>query len=104
MRTQSIPSRAAFVGSGILLAAFFAGGPAMAKDDLHKEVEELKNGQQQILQQLQELKQMIQAQAQARPAAPAAPAVKDVVFNLGTNPVLGDEGAKVVLVEFTDYQ
>jgi len=102
MRTPSVPPRAAFVGSGILLGALLAGGPAMAQSDLSKEVEELKKGQQQILQQLQELKQMIQAQA--RPAAPAAPAVKDVVFNLGTNPVLGDERAKVVMVEFTDYQ
>ena len=66
-----------------------------------KDVEELKKGQQQILQQIQELKQLLQAQAQARPAAPN---VKDVVFNLGANPVRGKDEAKLTLVEFTDYQ
>jgi len=43
-------------------------------------------------------------QAQPRPAAPTAAPVKDVVFDLGANAVLGDEKAKVTLVEFTDYQ
>jgi len=67
---------------------------------MSKDIEELKKGQQQILQQLQELKQMLQSQP--RPAA--APAVKDVVFDLGANSTIGNESAKLTLVEFTDYQ
>jgi protein-disulfide isomerase len=84
----------------VLAAGLLAGAPALAQDDLKKDVEELKKGQQQILQQLQELKQMLQSQA----ARPAAPSVKDVVFNLGANPALGSDQAKLTLVEFTDYQ
>lgn len=103
MRTWPVRPGAALVGSGILLGALLAGGSAMAaQDDLRKDVEELKKGQQLILQQLQELKQLIQAQP--RPAAPTGAPVKDVVFDLGANAVLGDEKAKVTLVEFTDYQ
>jgi len=41
---------------------------------------------------------------QQRPAAPQGPKVKDVVFNLGNNDVLGDAGAALTLIEFTDYQ
>jgi septal ring factor EnvC (AmiA/AmiB activator) len=93
---------------GIVVGGLVAASPALAQDDpkkqddLRKDVEELKKGQQQILQQLQELKQMIQSQA--RPAAPAGPNVKDVVFDLGANPTLGSERASLMLVEFTDYQ
>ena len=89
------------------VVALFAGGlfavtPALAQDDLRKEVDELKKGQEQILRQLQEIKTLLQSQA--RPAAPAAANVKDVVFNLGSNPTQGSEKASLVLVEFTDYQ
>lgn len=88
---------AALLGAGLLLPA-----AALAQDDLRKDVEELKKGQQQILQQLQEMKQLLQAQAaQARPGVPN---VKDVVFDLGTNPAKGSDRAKLTLVEFTDYQ
>lgn len=101
MRQLPVRSRTALLGAGVLAASLLAGAPALAQDDLKKEVEDLKKGQQQILQQLQELKQMLQSQAQARPAAPN---VKDVVFNLGTNPTIGSEQAKLTFVEFTDYQ
>ncbi|MGH9869136.1 MAG: hypothetical protein ACREAA_13345 [Candidatus Polarisedimenticolia bacterium] len=87
---------AALLGIGLLAAA-----PTLAQDDLRKEIEDLKKGQQQILQQLQELKQLLQQQA---PARPAAPNVKDMVFDLGNNPVKGDAAAKLILIEFTDYQ
>jgi len=85
---------AVLVGLGLL-----APPTALAQDDLKKDVEELKKGQQQILQQLQEIRQMLQAQAR-----PAAPGVKDVLFDLGANPVKGSPTAKLTLVEFTDYQ
>ncbi|HZM69724.1 MAG TPA: hypothetical protein VFB95_05060, partial [Candidatus Cryosericum sp.] len=101
MRQGMAMPRAALLGAGLLAGSLLAGAPALAQDDLKKDVEELKKGQQQILQQLQELKQMLQSQAQARPAATN---VKDVVFNLGSNPTRGSDQAKLTLVEFTDYQ
>ena len=93
-------------GAGAALAAllFAAPAPVLAQetsDDLKKEIEELKQGQQQILKQLEEIKKLVQA----RPAAqPSGPNVKDLVFNLGSNPIRGSATAKLTLVEFTDYQ
>ena len=69
--------------------------------DLRRDIEQLKNGQQQIQQQLQELKRLIQAQPAARPAGPN---VAGKVFDLGDNPIKGASSAKLTLVEFTDYQ
>lgn len=102
MRRPTARPAAALLGAGLFAAGLFAGTPALAQDDLRKDVEELKKGQEQILKQLQEIRQMLQAQA--RPGAPAAAPVKDVVFNLGANPVQGSERAGLVFVEFTDYQ
>ena len=85
-------------------ALTFVFAPALlaqnSDDDLRREIEALKQGQQQITQQLQEIKRLIQA----RPAAPSGPNVKGKVFNLGDNPVKGASTAKLTLVEFTDYQ
>jgi protein-disulfide isomerase len=101
MRRRFARKASAVLGAAALAWGLLAGAPALAQDDLKKDVEELKKGQAQILQQLQELKQLIQSQP--RPAAAGAN-VKDVVFNLGTNPAIGDEQAKLTFVEFTDYQ
>ena len=93
-------------GTGAALAVMLAAvpGPVFAqesKEDLKKEIDALKQGQTEILKQLEEIKKLVQA----RPAAgPSGPNVKDVVFNLGANPVKGSATAKLTLVEFTDYQ
>jgi protein-disulfide isomerase len=84
----------------LLLLAGLVASPAIAQEkDLKAEIEELKKGQQEILKQIQELKKMMQAQVR-----PAGPNVKDVVFDLGNNPVRGSDTAKLTLIEFTDYQ
>ena len=62
-----------------LLAAVIALPAAAQEDDLRKEVEELKKGQQEILKLLKQ----IQAQQPAKPAARKGPEVKDVIFELG---------------------
>ncbi len=86
--------------TALLLIAGLAASPALAQEqDLKAEIEALKKGQQEILQQIQELKKLIQGQAR-----PAGPNVKDVVFDLGDNPVRGSSTAKLTLIEFTDYQ
>ncbi|MBN2320081.1 MAG: hypothetical protein JXR49_13440 [Acidobacteria bacterium] len=71
------------------------------EQDLKKEIEALKQGQQMIRKELQEIKSLIRA---AQPARPKVPDVRDVEFNLGDNPVLGENTASLILVEFTDYQ
>jgi protein-disulfide isomerase len=92
------------VGAALAVSLAVVPGPALAqesKDDLKKEIEGLKQGQQEILKQLEEIKKLVQA----RPAAgPSGPNVKDIVFNLGANPTKGSGTAKLTLVEFTDYQ
>ena len=94
MRLGTFGQSLAMVGLGLL-----AGSPAFAQQDLKDDVEALKKGQQEILRQLQELKGLLQAQARPAPAG-----VKDVVFDLGKNPVKGQNAAKVTLIEFSDYQ
>jgi protein-disulfide isomerase len=88
----------------LLLIAGLAALPALAQEqDMKADIEALKKGQQEILQQLQEMKKLLQGQAQAQ-ARPAGPNVKDVVFDMGDNPVRGSSTAKLTLIEFTDYQ
>ena len=94
-------------GTRAALAAFLATAPFAvlaqgSSGDIKKEIEGLKQGQAEILKQLDELKKMVQANR--APAQPSGPNVKDVVFNLGNNPIKGQAGAKITLVEFTDYQ
>lgn len=92
-------------GAGAALAVLLAASPVLAQDsteEIKRQIEALKAGQQEILKQLDEIKKLVQAQA--RPAAPMGPNVKDQVFNLGVNPTRGSDKAKLTLVEFTDYQ
>ena len=92
------------VGAGLLALLLVSPGFAQeSDDDLRKEIEALKQGQKNIQRQLQEIKRLVQAQ-KAKPAQRQGPQVKDVVFNFGNNAVKGDSGAKLTLIEFTDYQ
>lgn len=101
MQRRVVPT---LIGSLALATALApAAWGQTSEEELRQEVEALKKGQQQILEQLE----AIQKQLQARPAAPAAPAgpnVRDRVFDLGANPVKGEQTAKLTMVEFTDYQ
>ena len=67
---------------------------------LRKDVEALKEGQAAIQKNLQEIKSLLQA----RPAAAPAAAPLEAVLSFDGAPVKGEKTAKVVLVDFTDYQ
>lgn len=67
---------------------------------LRKDVEALKEGQAAIQKNLQEIKSLLQA----RPAAAPAAAPLEAVLSFDGAPVKGEKSAKVVLVDFTDYQ
>jgi len=82
--------------SGIPVAA--QGG---AVNELKKEIETLKQGQEAIQKDLQEIKKLLTAR-QAPAPTPAAPL--NVVLDVGENPFKGDRSARLTLVEFTDYQ
>jgi protein-disulfide isomerase len=98
------------VSSAALVASLVLAGPGSlaARDDLRRELEELKKGQQAIQQQLQEMRQILQDRGSAAgapaPAGTPAPNVKDVPLSVKGRPSRGDGGARVTLVEFTDYQ
>ena len=93
-------------GGCALAAVLFA--PAFAQstgDDIRKEIEELKRGQQELRKQIEELKALVQARPAASPAAPPATAgIPGKLFDLGSNPIRGADSAGLTLIEFSDYQ
>src|SRR5262247_4360160 len=75
--------------------------PPVASDDLselRKEVEALKQGQLQLQRELQEINALLR-----RRQSPVTD-VPNVVLPIGGYPSKGSQSAKLVLVEFTDYQ
>ena len=65
---------------------------------LKKELDSLKEGQEGIKKDIQEIKKLVQS----RPAAGAE--FKEAIINIKGAPILGDKNAKLVLIEFSDYQ
>lgn len=101
-----IPRRPSAGRAAALALPLILAVPALGQtpdDDLRRELEALKRGQQQIQRELAELKKLVQQQ-RAQPARPAGPNVAGKVFDLGDNPVEGASTARLTLVEFTDYQ
>ena len=96
-----------FFPVAVLLAAFlFSGHSVYAQTSeeiraLQDDVKSLKEGQAAMSKELQEIKTMLRA----RPAQPPTPQVfKEAVINIEGNPKKGDKNAKLVLMEFSDYQ
>ena len=79
-----------------------AAQPAPDAQTLQKEIDGLKAGQQAIQKDLAEIKKLLQAQRAPSRAAPAPFKPQDV--SIKDAPFLGNAGAKLTLVEFTDYQ
>ena len=93
----------AVLSAGLLALATAPATFAQASSqELEKEIEALKQGQQQIRKDLQEIKRLLQQQQ--KPAAPSGPNVQGKVFDIGSNPVKGVPTAKLTLIEFLDYQ
>ncbi len=93
----------AVLSAGLLALATAPATFAQASSqELQKEIEALKQGQQQIRKDLQDIKTLLQKQA--KPAAPSGPNVAGKVFDIGANPVKGVPTAKLTLIEFLDYQ
>lgn len=66
---------------------------------LHREIEALKDGQKAMQQDLQEIKTLLRAQPAAPPTEP-----QNIVFNVDGAPSKGEKTAKLILIEFTDFQ
>ncbi len=93
----------------IVSALFFQGISGSAQADrqsdqeLRDEIAALKQGQEKMRADLAEIKRILQ-QGQRPATAPSGPNVAGKIFDLGDNPVKGNDDAKIALLEFTDYQ
>ena len=67
---------------------------------LREEIKALKEGQTAIQKDLQEIKNLLTRQAQ--PQAP--PPFKEAVVSIDAGHGKGDKGAKLVMIDFSDYQ
>jgi len=81
-----------------------------AEADLRQEVDEIRQNQETIQNDLSEIKALLLKLVTAQHAAPRTPQqppqvnIKGTTFDIGDNRVLGSESARVIIVEFTDYQ
>ncbi len=70
---------------------------------LQEQIDELKEGQQRLLKEVEEIKQLLQQRSSRTDfaAQPTVPAVSSV--NVRGEPFRGDPGAKVAIMEFSDF-
>lgn len=64
---------------------------------LREDIKALKDGQTAIKKELQDIKTLLRTKQ-------APPEFKQIVISIEGEPVKGDENAKLVLMEFSDYQ
>ncbi len=93
------------LGVVVLLTLFFTDRSFGQTDEdlksLREEIKALKESQTTIQKDLQEIKNLLRAQ-QAKPQAP--PPFKEAVINIDAGHVKGDGNAKLVMIEFSEYQ
>lgn len=89
---------------GIVLVGFLTAGSAFSQsnDELKKDIQALKEGQQAIQKDLQEIKKLIAARPAA--GAPAAEQALNAIISVDGDPFKGDKNAKLTLIEFSEYQ
>ncbi len=68
---------------------------------LREEIKALKEGQTAIQKELQEIKNLLRTR-QAQPSAP--PPFKEVVVSIDAGHAKGSKNAKLVLIDFSEYQ
>lgn len=68
--------------------------------ELKEEIRQLKEEQEEMRKDLQEIKRLLERARGGPPPAPAGPEFVSV----DDDPAQGDAGARVVLIDFSDYQ
>ncbi|MCU1268427.1 MAG: protein-disulfide isomerase DsbG-like protein [Acidobacteria bacterium] len=74
--------------------------PTDEQQEIRREIRELRQGQEAIQKELQEIKRILLAKEGADPARPPRPEN----ISIGGRPFRGNQNARVVLIEFSDYQ
>ena len=92
-------------GAALAAMMFFNAPPGFAQSGdefaaLRKEIEALKAGQDAVLKELQEIRSLLRA----RPGSQAAAEPRDIVLGIDGVPVKGNSRAKLILIDFSDYQ
>jgi protein-disulfide isomerase len=75
---------------------------SQSNEDLKKEIQSLKTGQEAIQKDLQEIKKLLAARPAA--AGPAPEQALNAIISIDGEPTKGDKNAKLTLVEFSEYQ
>ena len=70
---------------------------------LRDEIKALKEGQSAIQRDIQEIKNLLRTR-QAQPQPPSPPEFKEAVLSIDSGHARGDKNAKLVMIEFSDYQ
>ncbi|MGE5361015.1 MAG: hypothetical protein ACM3NQ_18510 [Bacteroidales bacterium] len=97
---RTAPVAIVFLLATLAVSTQCRGQQAGTPVDLQKQVDALKAQVGAMQKDLDDIKALLAPlKAALQPAAP-----KDLTLELGTRAVKGDASAKLVLVEFTDYQ
>ena len=70
---------------------------------LRDEIKALKEGQNAIQKDLREIKGLLRTR-QAQPLPPSPPEFKETLLDIDSGHARGDKNAKLVMIEFSDYQ
>jgi protein-disulfide isomerase len=100
MKRNSVATLCVLVMLGFLSAST---GFSQSNEDLKKDIQSLKEGQQAIQKDLQEIKKLIAARPSGGAAAGPDQALNAVITTEG-DPFKGNKNAKVTLVEFSEFQ
>ena len=89
---------------GLLLSGLLAAtqGFSQSNDDLKKEIQSLKEGQQAIQKDLQEIKKLIAARPAAAPGG--GEQAINAILTVDGEPFKGNKNAKLTLIEFSEFQ
>ncbi|HEY3172354.1 MAG TPA: thioredoxin domain-containing protein [Thermoanaerobaculia bacterium] len=98
MKTKGVATLCGLVLLGLLTAH---SGSSQSNEDMKKDIQALKDGQQAIQKDLQEIKKLLAARPAA--AAPTEQALNAIISVEG-EPFKGDKNAKLTLVEYSEYQ
>jgi protein-disulfide isomerase len=103
MKSRSLVFNLIASGLIFLVIPAFAHADQQSDQELRDEIAALRKGQEKMRADLAEIKQLLQ-RSPVPASPPRSPSVAGKTFDLGDNPVRGSDDAKVVLLEFTDYQ